>query len=141
VYQWHETGTPLSFYTSQRDWQQTRGAMDFARLFWFGNPWQHFTFGGVAHEVYWFILFGASLSLMREDLPLGLYALLSTLVVTAQGELVMMFRFGAVIFPLQFSIGRRLQSAPKWARCAALGVCATFNLIWTAKYAMGGFSY
>jgi hypothetical protein len=58
-------------------------------------------------------------------------------VVTFQGELANMYRFGAVLFPALFVLGDRLHELPRPARAALVAGALVFNLFWAWKYAAG----
>jgi hypothetical protein len=134
------TGDPLAFSHAHTYWRQVDSMYGALATMWFGNPWQDRGVFSILHHVFFFVLMGGAVALAvwkPRSIPLAFYVAASAAVVTFQGELANMFRFGAVVFPALFVVGDKLDRWPRWARGAVLAGMLAFNLLWTWKYAAG----
>ena len=134
------TGDALAFQHAHVYWRQAEGLYGALATLWFGNPWQDHGIFSILHHVFFFVLMGGAVALVvwkPRALPLAFYVVASTAVVTFQGELANMYRFGAVIFPALFVVGDAIDRWPRWTRVGLLGAMLAFNLLWTWKYAAG----
>lgn len=145
LYQYSIAGNPLLFLSAHDVWAHDSAGNHWSWLkaFWLGNPWQKVSFGGVVHNLYFFILLAGSLSLWRVHVPVAVYALLFCTVMPIQGEFVDVFRFGAVFFPVQFILAQHWQRArpPKWATLVMLAMMLAMNLALTFAYGISRWAY
>ncbi|ATB27298.1 hypothetical protein MEBOL_000736 [Melittangium boletus DSM 14713] len=141
-FEWTQAGDPLVFLKAQREWNHADSVWGAIRGLWFGNPW-HTRFSGwlLLRHLFGALWLVAALALLRRDQALGLYALLSLLVMLPQGDLGNAFRFGAVLFPVMFLAGDWLATRPVWLRwtVALLGVWLNHKV--THAYAIGAWAY
>ncbi|CAM4516387.1 hypothetical protein [Corallococcus exiguus] len=142
VFEWSRSGDPFMFLKAQREWNHVDSVWGAIRGLWFGNPW-HKGFNG------WLVLrnvFGAAwlvfgVMLWRRDRALGLYVLLSLLVMLPQGDLGNAFRFGAVLFPVMFVAGDWLATRPKALRWTVALLLVWLNHKATHAYAIAKWPY
>ncbi|MCY1082849.1 hypothetical protein [Archangium lansingense] len=135
------TGDPLASMHAQSGWSHATSVWSAVRTLWFGNPWQNTGFGSLLRHGFFFVLLFLALAIWRVRRPLGLYALLSLLVMLLQGEFVNAFRFGGVLFPLAFFAGDRLERLPRWTRGLVVVVLVALNQMVTRRYALGSWAY
>jgi hypothetical protein len=134
------TGDALAFMHAHGLWREVHSLGGALATLWFGNPWQDRGLFSMLHHVFFFVLMGGAAALViwkPRSLPLAFYVAASTAIVTFQGELANMYRFGAVLFPALFVVGDYAHRLPRPARVALLGGMLAFNLLWTWKYAAG----
>jgi hypothetical protein len=136
-------GNPLAFLAAQREWNHVDSMEGALRGLWFGNPWHHGFSGWLfLRHVFGALWLGVAVALLRRrEWPLGVYALLSLLVMLPQGDLGNAFRFGAVLFPALFLAGDGLATRPAWLRwTVALGLVWLNHKV-THAYAIGAWAY
>jgi hypothetical protein len=141
VYDYFASGDALAFYHAQRDWTQAHTPVEFLRALWLGNPWQRKALGGVIHNLVWLGCLPLAWKMRKEDRALGLYSILSLGIIIFQGELVMTFRFVAVIFPFLYFLGDWFGRRPSAQRVSFAIVMALLACQTTWKYAVGGHAY
>ena len=143
LYQYYKTGDPVLFLRRQSSsWRVVTTFPQWIGALWYANPWQVPNWRDHLHLLLFFLLCGvAAYFLRKKDYALALFTFLSTVVILFQGELVNMFRFGAVIFPAWFLIGDKLMRLPKPIRWAVIAIVIWFNLIYTRFYALGDWAY
>lgn len=141
LFHWRVSGDPLGHMHAQQNWHHVDSLWGALRGLWFGNEW---------HQPGWWLglrhLFGAvwlvaSVALMRRNWPLGLYGLLSLLVMLPQGDLGNAFRFGAVMFPVLFLVGDWLAERPVWLRWPVALLALWLNHKVAHAFAIGSWAY
>jgi hypothetical protein len=141
LYQWHSAGDPLAHLHAQQNWHHVDSLWGAIRGLWFGNEW---------HKPGWWLglrnLFGAvwlagALVLFRRSAPLGLYGLLTLLVMLPQGDLGNAFRFGCVMFPVLFLVGDWLAERPAWLRWPVALLTVWLNHKVTHAFSIGSWAY
>ncbi|WP_158622154.1 mannosyltransferase family protein [Corallococcus sp. CA047B] len=142
AFEWARAGDPFMFMKAQREWNHVDSVWGAVRGLWLGNPW-HKGFNGwlLLRHVFGALWLVAALALLRRDRALGLYALLSLLVMLPQGDLGNAFRFGAVLFPVWFLAGDWLATRPAWVRWTVAVLCVWLNHKVTHAYAIGRWAY
>ena len=142
LYQYIKTGSPFTFLKVQGHWRNVDSFYGWIGTLWYANPWQSPHMVDHLHLLFFFLLSGtAAYFLKRKQYALGLYTFLSTILVLFQGELVNMFRYGAVIFPALFVIGDLIMRLPRPVAWSILGAVVWFNLVYTRYYALGDWAY
>lgn len=143
LYQYYATGDALTFIRLQsKHWRMVSSLYEWVGALWYANPWQSPNWRDHLHLFLFFLLCGAAVYLLRKrEYPLALYVFLSTVMILFQGELVNMFRFGAVIFPALFLMGDQMMRLPRPARWALFAAVVWFNLMYTRIYALGDWAY
>lgn len=137
------SGNPLAFLAAQREWNHVDSVWGAVRGLWFGNPWHKgFSPWLFLRHVFGALWLGAAVALLRRPLwPLGVYALLSLLVMLPQGDLGNAFRFGSVLFPALFLAGDWLAARPVWLRWIVAVLLVWLNHKVTHAYAIGTWAY
>ncbi|GMU04360.1 hypothetical protein [Corallococcus caeni] len=142
LFEWNRSADPFMFLKAQREWNHVDSLWGAIRGLWFGNAW-HRGFNGwlVLRNVFGAVWLVFAVVLWRRDRALGLYALLSLVVMLPQGDLGNAFRFGAVLFPVMFVAGDWLATRP-----GALRWTVALGLVWlnhkvTHAYAIAKWPY
>ena len=141
AYQWAVTGTPLSFLDAQSHWAHVDSLVAAIGTIWFANPWQNPSFGALLHHLYFWILVAATVATWRQNKPLALYCCMSLGVILLQGEMANSFRFGTVLFGLQFALGDLLAKQHKWLQWACFLALLLLNLKVTFNFAVDRWAY
>ncbi|RYZ46395.1 MAG: hypothetical protein EOO72_02060 [Myxococcaceae bacterium] len=142
AFEWARAGDPLMFLKAQREWNHVDSVWGAIRGLWLGNPWHRgFSVWLLLRHVFGLLWLIAALVLLRRDRALGLYALLSLLVMLPQGDLGNAFRFGAVLFPVMFLAGDWLSTRPVWLRWTVALLLVWLNHKVTHGYAIGRWAY
>jgi hypothetical protein len=137
-YQWWATGDALAHVHALRYWNFP-GSMSWT----VGRLWtETWGFGWLGLRN----LFGAvwlvgSLALLRRSLAVGLYSLVSVLVMVPQGDLGNAFRYGSVVFPMLFGWGDWLAGKPAWVRWPVALLALWLNHKVTHGLAIGRWVY
>ncbi|WP_434381363.1 hypothetical protein [Melittangium boletus] len=142
-FEWRMAGDPLAFMHAQTEWRYVDSVWGAIRGIWFGNPW-HAT--GVplwmklrhGYAALWLV---AALALGRRHRALGLYVLLSLLIMLPQGDLGNAFRYSTVLFPLLFLVGDWLAERPVWVRWTVAVLIVGLNQAVTHAYAVEVWAY
>lgn len=135
------SGNPFAFLAAQDHWTHAHSVAEVFRTFWFGNPWQGHNLGTVLHHLYFFVLVALVWWVFRRSWPLGVYGLLSLLVLPLQAELINAFRYSVVLFPLLFLGGDAITRVPRWAQAAAVLGLVALNHAVTRAYVMAHWAY
>jgi len=105
-----ETEDPFKHLRSQQAWAhgEVGNFRAIIQSFWMGNPWQPLTLGGIIHQIYFYICIATTAYLwrLRDGKLAAIYVMLSLAIIPLQTEMVDVFRFSAVVLPLQFAWGR-----------------------------------
>ncbi len=141
IYDHFASGDALAFYHAQREWTQAHSPMEFFRALWLGNPWQRKAVGGVVHNLIWIACLPLAWKMRSDSRLQALYALLSLGIIIFQGELVMTFRFVAVLFPFLYFLGDWFGRKGNLARVPFAVVLVLLVCQTTWKYAVGGHAY
>ncbi|TSC25795.1 hypothetical protein [Corallococcus sp. Z5C101001] len=142
VFEWSQSGDPLMFLKAQREWNHVDSVWGAIRGVWFGNPWhQGFSWWLLLRNIFGAAWLVFACLLWRRDRALGLYALLSFLVMLPQGDLGNAFRFGAVLFPVLFLAGDWLATRAGWLRWTVALLLVWLNHKVTHAYAIGKWPY
>ncbi|WP_017325809.1 mannosyltransferase family protein [Synechococcus sp. PCC 7336] len=141
LYQYLETGNPLKSVSVQSEWSQATSLLSVLKTFWFGNEWQNTELGSILHHAVFFVVVGVAIAIWKASPPLSAYLLVSMGVMLLQGELVNVFRYGAVLFPAWFWLGDRLSRTPAWLRYSAIALLVGLNLAVTRNYALARWAY
>jgi hypothetical protein len=135
------SGDALAFYHAQRDWTQAHAPIEFARALWLGNPWQRKALGGIVHNVIWLACLPFTWKMRSSSRIQALYAFLSLEIIILQGELVMTFRFVAVVFSFLYFLGDWFGQQRNAVRVPFALVMLLLALQTTWKYPIGGHAY
>lgn len=141
AFEYLASGSALAFVEAQRGWHRAESVAAVFKTFVFGNPWQN-TRGPylLRYGVFWVFLIGTGF-LARRQPALGLYAALSLGVMLLQGEVINVFRFGTVVFPLLVFLGDRCARRPVWFQGAVVLTVLLLNLATARGYALGRWAY
>jgi len=113
LYQYWHTGDFLRSVHVQAQWAHMRSPVDYFKTFFFMNEWQNTNSGSIFRYIgFWFLAL-ATVWLARRSKVLALYPLMFLLLMPAQGELINVFRFGAVLFPVLYAAGDHLAGKPR----------------------------
>jgi hypothetical protein len=134
-------GNALAFMDAQHDWTHANSPLTVLRTLVLANPWQSRDPANLVRYVCWWGLVLGSLGLMRIRPVLGLYGLLSMLVILLQGELVNTLRFTTPVFPLLFFLGDACARRSRVLQGLFLGVLFVGNLALTRSYGLGEWAY
>lgn len=134
-------GSPFAFMQAQKGWTHAHTLGAALKTLVFGNPWQSVDPYNVLWYVAWWGFVAGAVFLMRRQPALGLYALLSLLVLLLQGEFVNTFRFVAPVFPLLFFLGDRCTKLPRGLQYAAVLGLFLLNVATTRHYGLGEWAY
>jgi hypothetical protein len=140
IWLYRTTGDPLAFAHAHGLWREVHSLGGALATLWFGNPWQDHGVFSILHHAFFFVLLGGAVAMILRRpraVPLAFYVAASTGIVTFQGELANMYRFGAVLFPALFVVGDAADKLPRPARFVLLGGMLALNFLWTWKYAAG----
>lgn len=110
--QWLATGDALAHVHALRYWDHLGPVSGAVGRLWTERPWGWPGLRNLFAAV-WLV---GSLALLRRSAALGLYALVSVLVMLLQRDLGNAFRYGAVVFPMLFWWGDWLAGKPAWVR-------------------------
>jgi hypothetical protein len=141
IYDFTTSGDALAFYHAQRDWTQAHSAGQLVRVMWLGNPWQRKALGGIVHNAAWIGCLLVAGRMRASAAIQAVYTLLSLGIIIFQGELVMTFRFVAVLFPFLYFLGDWVTARGERARIPFALLLLLLNLQTTWKYATGGHAY
>lgn len=141
IFQYLETERVFLHVSAQSNWNRASSMLEVLRSLWLGNPWQNVNSGSLARHVWFFVLTGFSIGVLRKQLWLGVYCLFSLLVISFQGEYVNAFRFSAVLFPVYFYMADYFENKPIWARLMVLVVLFYFNHNLALDFPRGRWSY
>lgn len=141
LYQYWQTGNPFQSIYAQTNWSHATSWLSVLKTFWFGNPWQNTELGSLIHHGVYVLLLIGLIPLWHLSRFLAIYAGLSLAVLPLQGELVNVFRFSAVIFPIWFVLGDQLARIPAWQRIGCLTLLVALNHMVTRNYALAGWAY
>jgi hypothetical protein len=134
-------GTPWAFLEAQRSWPHATGLEDVLRALTFTNPRQPATAINVVDFALFWALLGLTAVTWRRAPVLAGYAGLSLAVIPLQSETTNVARFGAVLFPLWFELGRLVDRWPRAARWG-LAVAAVWLNAWFAqRVSKGAWAY
>jgi hypothetical protein len=115
-FQWLATGDALVHVHAQRYWNHPDSVAGAVGRLWTESTWQR-AFGWLGlRNLFAAVWLVGSLALLRRSLAVGLYALVSVLVMVLQGDLGNAFRYGVVVFPMLFWWGDWLAGRPAWLR-------------------------
>ncbi len=141
LYQWWATGNPFASVAAQDNWPHVSSLRGALKTIWLGNPAQrqwarslnpmslrHILF----YPLYWIL----SLALWRTRPHLGLYCVLSLLILLPQGTLDNLFRFTCVLFPLFFFLGDWLDTKSRPFQVACLFGVLCLNLRLALRYSL-----
>lgn len=134
-------GNALAHLDAQKSWHQVGSLGDFLRTFWWGHPWQRLYLDSAIHHLLWFVLVGVGFAFRGRLRPIGLYIWASALVMPLQAELINVYRYGAVLFPVWFLLGDGLARAPGWVRWPAAAGWVWLNHVVTLNFALGRWAY
>lgn len=136
------SGSWLSFVTTQQNWTHATGAGDVVRTLWLGNAWQSSDPPNVHRLIGFYVLLIASIALVpKRSRGMAIYCTASVLLVLAQAELVNVFRFSAVLFPLYVALGDAAQRKTGWAMWLFVIALGAFKLRTASNYAIGTWAY
>ncbi|PZV18671.1 MAG: hypothetical protein DCF22_01080 [Leptolyngbya sp.] len=141
LYQYWQTGNPWQSVQMRSNWSHATSWFSALQTLWFGNPWQNTKLGSILHHVVYGLLIGGTALLWRVSRPMALYTALSLVVMLQQGELINIFRYGAVLFSVWFVLGDRLSRCPTWLKIACLALMVALNYSVTWSYAINRWSY
>lgn len=142
LYQYFETGSPLTFLRIRAQLHSVDSVYGWIGTLWYANPWQTPTWRDHVHLLFFVLFCGAAAYLFsRKQYALALYTFLSTSVVLFQGETVDMFRYGCVLFPALFVLGDLVMRLPRPFPWLIMGSVVLFNLIYTRFHALGEWAY
>ena len=134
-------GNALAHVAAQRSWRQVQSLEELLRTFWWGNPWQRLYLDSALHHLLWFVLGAAALTLRGPRRPLALYVWASLALMPLQAELINVYRYGAVLFPVWFALGDGLARLPAWVRWPLAAGWVLLNHQVTLHYALGRWAY
>jgi hypothetical protein len=138
---WRATGDALAHVHAQQYWDRPDSAWEALRGLWFGNPWQKPGWWLGLRNLFAALWLTGSIALFRQSPALGLYGLLSVLVMLPQGDLGNSFRYGCVMFPVLFWLGDWLAARPAWQRWAVALLVLWLNHQVTHGFAIGRWVY
>ncbi|MCY7391203.1 MAG: hypothetical protein LH647_06810, partial [Leptolyngbyaceae cyanobacterium CAN_BIN12] len=141
LYQYWQTGNPWQSVQARSNWSHATSWFSMLQTLWFGNPWQNTKLGSLLHHAVYGLLIGGTVLLWRVSRPMALYTALSLGVMLQQGELINIFRYGAVLFSVRFVLGDRLSRLPTWIKIGSLALMVALNYSVTWSYAIDRWSY
>ena len=141
LYQYWQTGNLFQSIQSQENWSHATSWMSVLKTFWFGNPWQNTELGSLIHHGVYILLIIGVIFLGNLSKSMAIYVGLSLAVIPLQGELVNVFRYGVVLFPVWFVLGDRVSRLPRWQQIGSLVILVALNHMVTSNYALGGWAY
>lgn len=141
LYQYWQTGNPWQSVQARSNWSHATSWFSMLQTLWFGNPWQNTKLGSLLHHGVYGLLIGGTALLWRVSRPMAFYTALSLGVMLQQGELINIFRYGAVLFSVWFVLGDRLSRCPPWIKIACLTLMVALNYSVTWSYAINRWSY
>ena len=141
LFQWFQAGDFLLSFKAQKYWSHSDSIAKFFNTFILQNPQQHFNLGHILHHLWYILLVVGSYAFFKKHRFLGLYCLLSMLIPPMQSELINVFRFSAVLFPLFFYFGEELERQPSWFQTSILSTLLLLNLFITYQYSIARWAY
>lgn len=141
LYQYWLTGNPWQSVQARSNWSHATSWFSMLQTLWFGNPWQNTKLGSLLHHAVYGLLVGGTVLLWRVSRPMGFYTALSLVVMLQQGELINIFRYGAVLFSVWFVLGDRLSRSPTWLKIGSVALMVALNYSVTWSYAIDRWSY
>lgn len=141
AFEWRMAGDPVIHLRAQGRWNHVESIGAAVQVLWRGNAWGQPAGSQWQRDVFAVLLLAASVALLRRSRALGIYGLLSLVVMLPQGDLGNAFRFGAVLFPQLFLIGDFVARRPAWVRYPAAALFLLLNHQVTHGFAIGNWVY
>lgn len=140
-FEWAMAGSPFAFLQAQSNWTHASSVVDVVRALWLGNPWQNTSSGSIHRHIWFFGTLALAVAYFRKDKYFGAYSLAALFPMFLQAEFINVFRFGAVLFPLWFWVGRSVERAPRWLQAVIAIILIALNHLTTKRYALGQWAY
>lgn len=141
AFEWVVAGSPFAFLEAQSNWTHASSVIDVVRALWLGNPWQNTSSGSIHRHIWFFGCIALAIAYLKSDRYFGGYTLAALFPMFLQAEFINVFRFGAVLFPLWFWVGRNLERRPRWLQAVIAITLIALNHITTKRYALGQWAY
>ena len=142
LFQYYRFGDPFIFLKVQASWAHARTWQAYMQTLLFMNRQSVATYMELIHYVFFLWLCAWFVYFRKQHSIFSFYLLLVLLLMPAQGELINVFRFGAVLFPILFIAGDWLATSPNpWVKRGVLFYFVLHNMIITMNYAAARWSY
>ncbi len=139
---WQGRGAFPALSAHSDHWFMADGLGTYLKTLIMANPIQNYRFGSLLHQAYYFSCLGGTYLLLRQRTSAeAIYCLLSLAIMPLQGELIDMFRFSAVLFPILFLGGELVgRLATPWRWMIFLSLFA-LNLSVSWQYGISRWAY
>ncbi len=142
LFQYYRFGDPFLFLKAQSLWTHAQTWKEYIGTFFFLSPHCVFTYMQVTHYIFFLGLWTWFVYFRRQHPFFALYLFLVLMLIPAQLEVVNVFRFGAVLFPILFIAGDWVAlTFPRAGQWGLLFYFIVHNLIITMNYAASRWSY
>lgn len=143
LYQFLRCGNALAFLSPHLTWTHPTATLPiFLQTFIMANPWQTLEFKWLLRQFFAFVVMAGIVPVWKNNKMLAGYALISFLFMPVQGEFANVFRFSAVLFPVLFAIGDKINNllSPRTKALLLAGMLAV-NLFTARDYILSRWSY
>ncbi len=143
LYQFIRCGNALAFFSPHLTWTHPTASVPiFFQTFLMMNPWQTLEFKWIIRQYFAFVMLAGTVPLLKLNKVMAGYVLVSLMLMPIQGEFANIFRFGAVLFPVLFTIGDKAHQllGPRTRTIVWAGLFAV-NLFIARAYILSRWSY
>ncbi|WP_224366276.1 hypothetical protein [Hyalangium versicolor] len=135
------SGDWLAHMHAQKNWHHADSLWSAVRGLWFGNEWHRPGWWLGLRNLFAAVWLAGAVMLIRRNWPLGLYGVLSILIMLPQGDLGNAFRFGSVMFPVLFLVGDWFAERPVWLRWTVALLALWLNHKVAHSFSIGSWAY